>query len=73
MSGAVNLTIYGGSIERVDEIKYLGVEIDEKLNFKHHVDNTVKKMAVKVGFLGRIQQKLTKTAKTTIYKSTILS
>jgi hypothetical protein len=47
-------------------MKYLGVEIDEKLDFKQHVDTTKKKMAKKVGFVGRIQQKLTKTAKTTI-------
>jgi hypothetical protein len=49
-------------------MKYLGVEIDEKLNFKQHVDTTLKKMAKKVGFL---QQKLTKTAKITIYNSII--
>jgi hypothetical protein len=52
-------------------MKYLGVKIDEKLNFKQHVDTTLKKMAKKVGFLGRIQQKLTKTAKITIYNSII--
>jgi hypothetical protein len=49
----------------------LGVEIDEKLNFKQHVDTTLKKMAKKVGFLGRIQQKLTRTTKITIYNSII--
>jgi uncharacterized protein YunC (DUF1805 family) len=69
MSGAINLTNDGESIERVDVIKYLGVEIDEKL--KQHIDKTVKKMAKKVGFLGRIQQKLTKTAEITNYKSIV--
>jgi uncharacterized protein YunC (DUF1805 family) len=68
MSGAINLTNDGESIERVDVIKYLGVEIDEKLNFKQHIDKTVKKMAKKVG---RIQQKLTKTAEITNYKSIV--
>jgi hypothetical protein len=52
-------------------MKYLGVEIDEKLNFKQHVDTTLKKMAKKVGFFGRTQQKLTKTAKITVYNSII--
>jgi phosphoribosylformylglycinamidine (FGAM) synthase PurS component len=51
MSGAVNLTIDGESIERVDVIKYLGVEIDEKLNFKQHIDKTVKKMAKRLALL----------------------
>jgi hypothetical protein len=40
-------------------MKYWGVEIDKKLDFKQHVDTTIKKMAKKAGFLGRIQQKLT--------------
>jgi hypothetical protein len=38
----------------------------KKLNFKKHVDTTLKKMANKVGFFGKIQQKLIKTAKITI-------
>jgi hypothetical protein len=41
----------------------VGVEIDEKLDFKQHFDKTIEKMAKKVGFLGSILQKLTKTAK----------
>jgi hypothetical protein len=60
-----SLTIDWEQIARVASMKYLGVEIDEKLNFKHHVDTTLKKMAKKVGFLGKIQQKLTNTAKIT--------
>jgi hypothetical protein len=50
------------------------VEIDEKLDFKQHVDTTIKKIArkvMKVGLVGRIQQKLTKMAKITIYNSII--
>jgi hypothetical protein len=67
----MSLTIDVEKIARVDSMKYLGVEIDEKLNFKQHVDTTLKKMAKKVGFLGRIQQKLIKTAKITICNSII--
>jgi hypothetical protein len=54
MSGAVNLTVDGESIERVDVIQYLGVAIDEKLNFKQHIDKTVKKMAKKVAEIQQI-------------------
>jgi hypothetical protein len=52
-------------------MKYLGVdvEIDEKVDFKQHIDATIKKMAKKVDFLGRMQQ--TKTAKITIHNSII--
>jgi hypothetical protein len=52
-------------------MKYLGVEIDEKLNFKQHVDTTLKRMAKKVCFLGKIQKQFPKTAKITIYNSII--
>jgi hypothetical protein len=52
-------------------MKYLGVEIEEKFVFKQHVDTTIKKMEKKVVFLGKLQQKLTKTAKITIYNSII--
>jgi hypothetical protein len=45
----------------------MGVEIDEILDFKQQVDTTIKKMAKKMGFFERLQQKLTKTAKITIY------
>jgi hypothetical protein len=51
-------------------MKYLGVEIDEKLDFKQRVATTIKKMK-KVGFLGRIQQKQNKTSKITIYSRII--
>jgi hypothetical protein len=61
-NGSTSLIIDGEQIERVTMMKYLGVEIDEKLDFKQHVDSS---------FLGRIQQKLTKTAKITTYNSII--
>jgi hypothetical protein len=64
-SGSTSLTNDGEQIARVALMKYFGVEIHEKLNFKQE------KMAKKVGFLGRIQQKHTKTAKITIYNSII--
>jgi hypothetical protein len=70
-NGSMSLTIDGEQIARVASMKYLGAEIDEKL--KQHVDTTLKKMAKKVGFVGRKQQKLTKTAKITIYNSIISS
>jgi hypothetical protein len=50
-------------------MKYLGVEIDEKLDFKQLVDTSIKKMAKKVDY-GRIQQKLSNTTKM-IYNSII--
>jgi hypothetical protein len=49
-NGTSNLTIDGELVERVSSIKYLGVEIDEKLTFKNHINTTVKNMAKKWDF-----------------------
>jgi hypothetical protein len=53
-------------------MKYLGVQIDNKLAFKEHLHLIVKKIAKKINFLGRISRKLTALTKTMIYKSIIL-
>lgn len=58
-------------IENVKNIKYLGLIIDEKLDFKENFDYVCKKMAKKVGFLGRISKKLDIETKITIYKTII--
>lgn len=51
--------------------KYLGVVLDEHLNFKEHVKYVVRKINKKVNYLGRIGQDLTKWCKRTIYKTII--
>jgi hypothetical protein len=52
-------------------MKYLGVQIDNQLAFKEHLNLIVKKTAKKTNFLGRISRKLTALTKTMIYKSII--
>jgi hypothetical protein len=49
-NGSTSLIIDAEKIARVPKMKYWGVEIDEKLNFKQHVDTTIKKMAKKVEY-----------------------
>jgi hypothetical protein len=44
-NGLTTLIIDGEQIAKVTTMKYLGVEIDEKLDFKQHVDTTIRKMA----------------------------
>lgn len=58
-------------IERVKSIKYLGFIIDEKLKMADHVDYIAKKLAKKIGFLGRISNKMNLDGRLTIYKSII--
>ena len=53
-----NIEIDGEIIERVNIMKYLGVKIDDKLNFKEHCEYIVAKMSKKVNFLRRIRNRL---------------
>jgi len=66
-----NLKIYGENIQRAQNIKYLGVTIDQKLTFKDHLATITKKMSSKTGFLGRLSKKLTSKTKLLIYNSII--
>ena len=52
----LNLSIYmeGEKVEFVSEYKYLGIIIDENLNFAKHGDYVIKKLARKVGLFRRI-------------------
>lgn len=68
-SGSVQID--GEEIERVETIKYLGVMLDEKLNFNEHIDYTIRKAARKFGVLCRIGRYLTTEAKINVYKSLI--
>lgn len=42
------------NLEKVDSLKYLGVVIDNSLNWKHHVEVTAAKAMKRVRFIGRI-------------------
>ena len=47
------ITSSGCNIDRVTEYKYLGIWLDDKLTFKHHVDNLTCKLRQKIGFFYR--------------------
>lgn len=58
-------------LELVDEVKYLGVIIDNGLNFRMNCNNVIRKMAMKCNVLMRIGNRLNMQQKIQIYKSTI--
>lgn len=60
------------SIERVKQIKYLGIQIDDKLTLNAQIEGLTKKIATKTNFLYRISRKLTQNTKKMIYNSFIL-
>lgn len=63
--------IGGQSIERVNQMKYLGVVIDDQLTFKPYCEHLEKKIAKKISFLRRIRNKLDTQTALLMYKSTI--
>ena len=53
--------------------KYLGVLIDENLNFKQQVDKLLVKISKRIGVLGRIRNNLTVDAANKVYQSLVLT
>ena len=48
------------SIDQVHHVKYLGVLVDEKLNWNLHINIMLKKIGQMLGFLGRLRRFLLK-------------
>lgn len=63
--------IGGFTVEQVRTTKYLGVFIDDEMKFKENADFVCKKIAKKVGLLGRLQHKLDLDTKLLLYKTLI--
>ena len=62
-----NIVINNESIEIVEEIKYLGVILDNKLKFDKHIENTCAKIAKKLYFFRRIRNKISINCAINIY------
>ena len=62
----------GDRIEFVDHAKFLGVLLDDKLNFKLHVGQVVGKIAKHAGILYKIRNRLPRTARIRYYNSFVL-
>ena len=68
------LTLNGNQIEWKDSVKYLGVHLDDKLNFKLHIQNAIIKSKKAIAALYPIIKKNSSASfrsKLTIYKSYI--
>jgi hypothetical protein len=67
----IEVKIGGQTIERVAEIKYLGVIIDDRLNFLSHLKYIKKKLHAKLAMFRKIGPKIDKFTKIILYKSLI--
>lgn len=70
-NAAIDLKINNVAVERVNEIKYLGVVVDKKLTFKNHINYICSKISKKVYFLYKSRKKLSLSAAIKIYNTTI--
>ena len=69
--GVVEIKIDNISIERVDQIKYLGIIVDEKLSFNKNSENVEKKLNKKLGFLRRQGCRMDEMSRILYYKSLV--
>lgn len=68
----INIKISNNNIECVEQIKYLGVIVDNKLSFNAHADFICSKISKKINFLYRIRKRISTKCAINIYNSIIL-
>ena len=66
------MSIQGSEIESTEKLNLLGVTIDCKLNFNHHINNVCKKASQRIGVLLRLKTLIPTEAKLQLYEAAIL-
>ncbi len=69
----LGLKIENTIVERVYEFNFLGLIMNENLNWKSHVNKIAKKNSKSMGILNKLKHFLPLNAKVLIYNSLILS
>ena len=68
-----NLKIGDEHIFRVNEVKYLGMHIDDTLTWKGHIDNVIKSVSKYFGIFNKIRGLIPNQYKHTVYYACIYS
>lgn len=66
-----HISIDGNSLERVSNTKFLGVFVDEDLNWKHHTSQISIKISRSIGVLNRVKYLLSHDALLSLYHTMI--
>ena len=69
----LNLKINDENLKQETSSKYLGVLIDDKLNWKHHINQLNTKLSKSIGILYRLRHLIPKSTLVTLYNSFIQS
>ena len=59
-------------LKQVEKTKFLGINIDEHLNFRYHVEHILKKVSKSIGLLFKLNHFLPKNVLLTLYNTLIL-
>ena len=68
----LQLTINNQNIEQVSSFKYLGIILDDSLNFIEHIDHVYKKSCNKLGAIRKCRKHLNKGLSLMMYKSLVV-
>lgn len=69
----ITININGEQINKIDNIKYLGLVIDDKLNWQKHIDHLISKIVPMIGALYRCREYLNNHNCLLIYNAYFLS
>ena len=64
-----NVSLNNIQVERVSHQKHLGIILDEKLNFKEHIDSTILKVNRDIAVLKKLRYSLPQKSLITIHKA----
>ena len=67
-----SISLNGVKIKMVPSYKYLGVTLDQTLNYNNHISSTVRVIQHKLSLLGKVRKYLNNDVALQIYKSMIL-
>lgn len=67
----LNIKFNSQDIEQVHEFKYLGITLDSELTFESHINILCKKIASKIGVLGKVRKFLSRNHLLMIYNSIV--
>ena len=72
INGNINVTINGAKLQQTDNVKYLGLYIDNKLQWHNHINNLCKTITKKLGMMNRTSKFVNKSTLIQMYKSFIM-
>ena len=67
----LEIELEGSTLEQVENVKLLGLELDEELSFDIHIDSLCKKISNRIGILNRIKAYLPRAERILYYDSLI--